>query len=200
MSIFSIAFSLFLIANPLGNSPAIVALIRDFSFDRQKQIMMRESFFALVLALFFQMFGEVFLGTLQIREYSVSICGGLLMIIIAVNMIFPKTQEANSTKLTRDPVFVPIATPLISGPGVLTIIMLYSNTVESQLSLTLAILLSFAMVTIVLIASPYLQKILKTRGMIALEQLMGLVLWMLAIGLIQKGITLLINEYTTQGV
>ncbi len=200
MSILSIAFSLFLIANPLGNSPAIVALIRDFSFERQKRIMMRESVFALVLALFFQMFGEVFLGTLGIREYSVSICGGLLMIIIAVNMIFPTSKEAKSTHLTKEPVFVPIATPLISGPGVLTIIMLYSNTVENQLSLTIGILLSFAMVTLVLIASPYLQKILKDRGMVALEQLMGLVLWMLAINLIQKGITLLINEYNTVGV
>lgn len=77
-SIFSIAVTFFLVTNPIGNSPAILALVKSFDFARQKRIMLREAIFALFIALFFQYLGEPFLSLLNIQKYAVTLCGGTL--------------------------------------------------------------------------------------------------------------------------
>jgi len=51
---FALALTFFLVANPIGNSPAIIALVKDFDLKQQKRILYREAIFALLLALFFQ--------------------------------------------------------------------------------------------------------------------------------------------------
>lgn len=154
--------------------------------------MLRESFFALVIALFFQYFGEIFLSQLNIQQYSVSLCGGILLLIVSLNMIF--SPHTNSTVPSRqsEPLIVPIATPLISGPALLTFIMLFTQK-EPALKITLAILFSSLAVGVVLFTAPYLQKILHKRGLGALEQLMGMMLSMMALEMIVQGTTLFIH-------
>jgi multiple antibiotic resistance protein len=192
VSIFNIALTLFLVANPIGNSPAIIALIKDFDFDRQKKIMVRESLFALIIAIFFQYFGEIFLGQLHIQPYSVSLCGGILLFLVALNMIFLPHVENSVTAKRKEPMIVPIATPLISGPALLTIIMLFTQQ-EDSLKITTAILISWVAVGGLLMLAPYLQRILHRRGLGALEQLMGMILSMMAVEMIVQGLTLYIK-------
>lgn len=192
MSIFNIALTLFLVANPIGNSPAIVALIKDFDFEVQKKIMFRESLFALLIAIFFQYFGELFLGHLNIQNYTVSLCGGVLLLLVALNMIFSPNVSNTITIKRKEPLIVPIATPLISGPALLTIIMLFTQK-EDPLKISLAILISWVAVGGLLMLAPYLQKILHRRGLGALEQLMGMILSMMAVEMIVQGLTLFIK-------
>jgi multiple antibiotic resistance protein len=189
-SLFSTALTFFLVTNPIGNSPAIVALIKDYDLARQKKIMLREALISLALALFFQYFGEFFLSKLHIQDYAVTLCGGILLFMVALNMIFSLSQPAEVTSMKQEPFIVPIATPLLSGPGLLTIIMLYSREVGNNLMISSAILIAWIGVTLVLITAPYLQKILGKRGLIALEQLMGMILAMIAMEMIVKGFTL----------
>lgn len=192
MSIFNIALTLFLVANPIGNSPAIIALIKDFDFEVQKKIMFRESLFALLIALFFQYFGELFLGHLNIQNYTVSLCGGVLLLMVALNMIFSPSVSNTVTLKRKEPLIVPIATPLISGPALLTIIMLFTQK-EDPFKISLAILISWIAVGGLLMFAPYLQKILHRRGLGALEQLMGMILSMMAVEMIVQGLTLFIK-------
>lgn len=187
LSIHSLAIALFLIANPIGNSPAIIALIKDFDFERQKKIMLRESLFAFLLALFFQYSGEVFLNQLQIENYTLSFSGGILLLLVALDMLF-HTRQTSETKVNqKDPVFVPIATPLISGPGLLSMIMVFSQQEHNKLEVSLAILLAWVGITAVLVAAPYLNRILGAKGLAVLEQIMGLLVAMMAIQMIVAG-------------
>ena len=122
--IFTIALMLFLIANPIGNIPAILALIRRFSFEDQKRIVFREAIFALILALFFQFFGEVFFNLLEIQHYAIGFCGGTLLLLVAINMIFSKPEESEVKALLVEPFFVPIPDFLLSQvKGLLTMIL-----------------------------------------------------------------------------
>lgn len=186
-SIFSIALTLFLVANPIGNAPAIIALIKDFDFPRQKAIMLREAIFSLLLALFFQYFGEFFLNTLHVEKYTVSFCGGILLFLISLTMIFP-IQHEEAIKVTKhEPFFVPIATPILSGPGLLSMIMLLSTQVSSNLLMSIAILIAWAGVFLILLAAPHLNKFLGKRGLLALEQLMGMILSIISTSMIVTG-------------
>lgn len=189
-SIFSIALTFFLVTNPIGNSPAILALVKNFDFDRQKKIMLREAIFALLIALFFQYLGEPFLNLLNIQKYAVTLCGGTLLFLVSLQMIFAMPETESTASLQQEPFFVPIATPLLSGPGLLTIIMLKSQLAQNQFFITCAILIAWIGVIAVMVLAPYLQKILGKRGMVALEQFMGLILAMIAMQMIVQGATL----------
>lgn len=186
--LFELTLTFFIVANPIGNSPAMITLVKDFDFKRQRLILFRESLFAMGVALFFQYFGKLFLDGLHINQYAVTIAGGLLLSYVAFTMIFSKEQSENSiTKSKVEPFFVPIATPLISGPGLLAIIMFNSNIYQNNLEITLAILFAFLGVMIVLSAAPYLNRLLGKRGLVALEQIMGMILLMIAFQMLVTG-------------
>lgn len=188
MNIYNIAITLFLVANPIGNSPAIIALIKDFPFEIQRKIMIRETLFALLLALFFQYMGEIFLHMIHVKEYAVQLCGGILLLLVALNMILKSDNGSSKSAKNKEPLFVPIATPLVSGPGLLTIIMIYSQQ-DTALRVSLAIGLAWLGVAAVLISAPYLQRILHKSGLGALEQLMGMLLSMMSVEMIVQGLT-----------
>ena len=192
-SIFPLATKFFLIANPIGNSPAIIALVKNFDFKRQKQIIFREVIIALIIALFFQYFGEVFLSLLNIQDFALTFCGGILLLLVALQMIFaePHNEKTNDSKI--EPFIVPIATPILSGPGLMAIIMLNSRLESDNFKITSAILLCWVALFTVLWLAPYLQKVLGQRGLVALEQLMGMILSFMSMGMIVKGMTLFLK-------
>lgn len=196
MSLFQIALTFFLVTNPIGNSPTILALVKDFEFERQKKILIREGLIALLIALFFQYFGEVFLGVLHVKNFAVSITGGVLLFLVALSMIFSTgPSSSSSSEQKQEPFIVPIATPILSGPGLMAIIMLFSRQESNNLKITLAILLAWVFVLAVVAAAPYLQKLLGKRGLVALEQLMGMLLAMMSAGMILNGIKLFVENY-----
>lgn len=195
MSLIQIALTFFLISNPIGNSPAIVALVKDFEFERQKKILLREGIIALFIALFFQYFGEFFLGVLGVQGYTVGITGGILLFLVALEMIFSKAPPTDTKQQKQEPFIVPIATPILSGPGLMAIIMLYSRQEADNMKITLAILLAWVFVLAVVMTAPYLQKILGKRGLVALEQLMGMILAMMSAGMILNGVKLFVEHF-----
>lgn len=187
MPIHELALMFFLITNPLGNSPLVLAMIKDFPLKRQKQIMLREGLIALVIALFFQFFGEYFLSFLGIQLYSLSLCGGVILLLTAFKMIFSLKDEAATAEIPKEPLIVPIATPILTGPGLMTIIMIYATKEANTLKITSALLLAWVGILLTLYTAPYLQKIFGKRGMVALEQIMGMVLAFFAIELLLTG-------------
>ena len=196
LTILAMALQFFLVTNPIGNSPAILALVKDYDFKRQRFILLREAIFSLLIALFFQFFGEAFLNLINIKDYAVSLCGGILLFIVALNMIFAPPPEASTGQPKQEPFIVPIATPILSGPGLMSIIMLNAKLESNNLYVTFAILLAWVGVITVLGISPYLQRILGKHGLIALEQVMGMVLALMSVGMIVNGITLFKNTLT----
>lgn len=192
---FELALTFFLVANPIGNSPAMISLVKDFDFRKQKIILFREAIFALIIALFFQYFGEVFLGRLHIELYAVTIAGGILLTFVALGMIFTSEppEKINANEVKQEPFIVPIATPIISGPGLLAIIMVNASRLGDNFKISMAILIAWIGVILVLTTAPYLQKILKKRGLIALEQVMGMILAMISFEMIVSGSSMFIK-------
>jgi multiple antibiotic resistance protein len=194
LSLLSITVALFLIANPIGNVPAIINVIKDFDFDTQKKIMLRETILALTIALFFQYLGTPFLESLEIKKYTLNTSGGVINLLVALNMIFPKPTTISSQTMKQMPILVPIATPLITGPGLMANIMIFSAEASNHVLISSSILLAWVGVSIILISAPYLHKALGQRAMIAVEQLMGLMLAMMAVEMLVKGISQLLNS------
>lgn len=187
MDLFTLALNFFLIANPIGNVPPIVALIKDFSFERQKKIVFREAIFALLIAIGFQFAGSHLLSLLEIKTYTVSIAGGIVLLIVAMGMIFPKPVAQEVQALKHEPFVVPIATPIITGGGVMSSIMIYMELTQNTFLVTSALIVAWCGVLPVMLSAPYLKKILGDRGLLAMEQIMGMVLALLSMRLVVQG-------------
>jgi len=200
MSIIQIAMIFFIVTNPIGNSPTIIALIKDHNVREQQRILFREAIFSMLLAIFFLFLGETFLKYLCIKTYALTTSGGILLFILALRMIFADRDESKTTATKQEPFIVPIATPLLSGAGLLTMIMFYSKQESNDLKILLAILLAWVGVTAVLVTAPYLQLLLGKRGLAALEQLMGMLLAMMATEMIVQGSSLFIKALLTTPV
>lgn len=187
MSILSNALLFFLVVNPIGNVPTLLAIVKDYPFKQQKKILFREGVFSLLLAIFAQYFGDFFLHLVHAENYALTLCGGILLLIVSFNMIFHDNTEESQNQTKQEPFIVPIATPLLTGAGIISIIMIKAKLVDNSLEITASILLAFAGVTAVLTVAPYLQRLIGKRGLDALEQVMGMVLALLATEMLVKG-------------
>ena len=199
MTILQLAVIFFIVTNPIGNSPTIIALIKDHTLRDQQKILFREAIFSMLLAIFFLFLGEIFLSSLKIENYALTTSGGILLFIVALKMIFSNRSqdEKEVDKPKQDPFIVPIATPLLSGAGLLTMIMLYSKQEANDLKILFAIFIAWIGVTAVLVSAPYLQIVLGKRGLLALEQLMGMLLAMIAMEMIVQGSSFFISALAT---
>ncbi|MCB1136245.1 MAG: MarC family protein [Chlamydiia bacterium] len=186
----SIAFALFIVANPLGQAPLFLSLIKDFDLKRQRIIMARELVASFLIAIFFVFLGSSFLSVLHVRSYTVAMCGGTTLFLVALGMIFPKSEVGDDAgaALTKEPFIVPIATPLIAGPGLLNTVILMSGQVASLTTLLVGISLAWCLCAVVLMSTPYLKFILGKSGLTAMEQLMGMLLTMLATRMFLSGL------------
>lgn len=194
MDLFSMAISLFLLMDSVGNIPVFLSILKEINPKRQRFIILRELFIALVFMISFYFAGNYFLTFLGISQPAVLISGGIILLIIAIRMVFPVGKKAFVDKQEQEPLLVPLAVPLISGPAVLAAIVLYSHQKISPLICIGAIFIAWSLTTIILIFSPFLKKLLGNRGLDACERFTGLVLIMIAVQMFLNGIFPFINN------
>ena len=188
MRIFFNAITLLLIMDPLGNIPPFLSALKTVEPNRRRKILLREILIAYVVLLAFLFAGKYLLRLLSLQEETVSIAGGIVLFLIALRMIFPK-QDATRDALEGEPFIVPLAIPLIAGPSTLaSLLLLQQSTPNSTLQLFLALTLAWTVTAIILLSSTVLYRLLKERGLIAMERLMGMLLVMLAVQMFINGV------------
>ncbi len=183
MEFFTMASALFFVINPIGNTPFIVSILAKFDAKTQMRILTRELILGLILALLFVFIGQQFLDALEISNTTIGICGGVILFVIALELLFPKSSTSD-VAMTREPYLVPLATPVLSGPCLLTTVMLYSHQVEEKITLVLAICTAWFFTSVVVLLAPTVQRLFGKRGLIALEQLMGMLLTFLSLDML----------------
>jgi multiple antibiotic resistance protein len=182
------AFSLFLLMDPVGNIPLFIAILKDIPRRRQLYIILRELLIALAVLILFHFIGDILLTSLQVSQSSVLISGGVILFLLSLKMIFPgKSDFDHPVAGDKEPFIVPLAIPLVAGPAALAAIILYARQ-EPGIKPVVAIVLAWTATTLILLASTFLNKILGKKGIVACERLMGLVLTMIASQMFLQGI------------
>ena len=185
----SVAVTLFFIMDPLGNVPIFNAVLAGFDDAKRTRIVARELLLALLILFVFLLSGNAILGFLGLSQSSLSIAGGVLLFIISLRMIFPKTTSRDEIEGAEDPFLVPLAVPMIAGPSTIAILLLLSSgQPDRMVEWSLSLLLAWSGTTVLLVASPFLMKVLGNRGARALERLMGMILVIFATQMLLNGI------------
>ena len=148
---------------------------------------------ALVAALFG--FGGIAEGAADIGQILFGIF--VILFLIALRMIFPPpggVYPSDVDQADSEPLLVPLAVPLIAGPSSLASVMfLMSDDPDRWPTWLAAVLLAWVVSGVVLYCSTALARLLKHRGLIAIERLMGMVLIALAVQMFLSGV----GEYFT---
>ena len=188
------AATLFFIMDPLGNIPVFNSILSRFDSRQRSRIIARELIFALVILLIFLFAGTAILAFLGLTQPSLSIAGGVLLFIIALRMIFPRLSSEESER-DQDPFIVPLAMPMVAGPSAIAILLLLSSREPERVwEWAVALVIAWAATTAILMASPFLMRILGVRGLRAMERLMGMLLVLLATQMLLNGVSLFLQS------
>ncbi|WP_338755370.1 YhgN family NAAT transporter [Moraxella lincolnii] len=190
MEIFATALTLFLIMDPLGNIPIFLSVLDSVPEKRRKPIIVRELLIALGLMVLFLFAGGSILHTLGLSREAVAIGGGVVMMIIAIRMIFPAPGGVlpDDSDDGGEPFIVPLAVPLVAGPSILaTLILLVERNPDQIMKSLSAVVLAWSVSAVILYFSTKLYKILGSRGLKAIERLMGMILISISVQMLLNG-------------
>ena len=180
---------LFLVLDPLGNLPVVASLLKQVDSRRRARVVIRECFIAYLILLAFMFGGRQFLDVMHLSEISLSIAGGVILFMIAINMVFKSTENVFGESLDHEPFIVPFAIPLIAGPSALATVMLMVSREPTKLGVWVAAMTAAMVVSAVLLAlGEKIEKLLGKRAMEAIERLMGLILTAIAVEMLLGGI------------
>lgn len=188
MTTLSASLLLLTIMDPLGNVANFVTSLRSVPAEKRVRVIARELIFALLIMLFFLFFGRDLLGLLHLKSEALFISGGIVLFLIALKMIFPPPRTANEEP-EIEPFIVPLATPLVAGPSVLaTLLVLVNSEPHSMGKWLTAMLIAWGINAVVLLFAPAISRVLKEKGTLAVERLMGMLLVMIAVQMFLNGI------------
>jgi len=189
MTLLSAAVLLFLVMDPLGNVPFFLATLTKVEPARQKRVVMRELLIALCVLVFFLFAGRYVLALLRISEPALSLAGGVILLLIALRMIFPTADRSLREESEGEPFIVPLAIPYVAGPSAFaTELLLMSREPGRWPEWFLALLLAWLVSSVIIYFASGMRRFLGTKGLIAIERLMGMVLVTVAIQMLMDGI------------
>ena len=178
-----------LVIDPFGNVPLVNAMLGGVAPARRRLVILRECAIAFVILMAFMVAGRKVLEVMHLSETALSIAGGVILFMIAIRMVFAHPEGAFGPQSVGEPLIVPLAVPLIAGPSALATVMLLATREPGKLGLwAVAITVTMALATVILLAGDKLQRWLGDRAMQALARLMGLVLTAIAVEMLLGGI------------
>ncbi len=186
---------LLLVADPFGNIPVFVALLRNVKPARRVRVVVRECAIAFAVLVAFMLFGRQILDLLGLTDRSLNIAGGVILFLIALRMIFHDSDSIFSGLPEGEPFIVPLAIPSIAGPAAIaTVILLVSRAPHRLVEWTVAIGAAMVASMLVLLFAERIARLVGERGLYAFERLMGLILTAVAVEMLLRGIESFVKQ------
>ena len=200
LELFISAFAtFFVIIDPPGCAPIFASLTAGSSEAHRRAMAIRSVTVAGVILLAFAIFGEAFLGALGISLDAFRIAGGIMLFLIALEMVFEKRQERRENRAEDvranaapdDVSIFPMGIPMIAGPGSIASAMLLTsraNGLEQGLVVLGALGINLVLTLIALLMAAPLMKFVGARLEAMVTRLLGVILAALAVQFVIDGI------------
>ncbi|WP_427161505.1 MarC family protein [Aliinostoc sp. HNIBRCY26] len=182
--------AVFVLADAIGNVPVVLALTQGITPEERNKIIDKAIVIAIAVLLVFAFAGQYILTYLEISMGSLRVAGGLLLLLIALQMLRGELDTpVHEPGQGRDVSITPLALPLLAGPGTLTTVMLFMSKSHSpHLAVVLGILGAMLISWLILRLANQIDKWIGVAGAVIATQLLGFLLAALAVEIGSTGI------------
>ena len=197
MALFVSALASFLvIIDPPGCAPIFASLTTGTSASHRRKMAIRSALIAWCILLFFALLGEALLSTLGITLAAFRLAGGIMLFIIALEMVFEKRtqrreERAQQVEAAEDISVFPMAIPMIAGPGSIATAMLLTSRAQGLAeslvvlgAMTLVILITLA----ALLAAGPIMRLVGAKLEAMITRILGVILAALAAQFVVDGL------------
>lgn len=189
----------FTIIDPIGMIPMTLAATTRVSPERRNQIVDQAVIVAGGVMLFMGVVGRVVLDYLGITLPAFMIAGGILLFLIAIDMLFARPTRAKATEeeekeaaAGENPAVFPLAVPMIAGPGTIATVLLLVNLSHGDRLDLFVVALAYGVALLVtwgcMRGSALLLRVIGTTGISVISRLLGIILAALAVQFVVNGL------------
>ena len=152
LEVFIQAFVLyFVVIDPIGNTPIFMSITQLQNEKEKRQTAIEAVIIATIILILFSIIGQFLLSYLKVSLESFRIAGGIILFLIAIEMLFNKRQERKQQVLeqTKDKLSIfPLAIPILAGPAAITSVIVIAIEYQGNILLQSISLIGLVMVMI----------------------------------------------------
>ena len=189
--------AIFFVVDPIGVVPIFIAMTHGDTAEKIRDTARRASLVAGGLLIFFALFGTFLFKVVGVSLSAFRVAGGIVLLITALDMLRARQsetrtspEEAQEATDKEDVAIVPLAIPLLAGPGAIaTVMVLMSRAagVVSVVAVVLSIAVTMAASYFLLRGATLVQRVLGQSGVAIFQRVMGLLLAAIAVQFIAEG-------------
>ncbi|MBN2250910.1 MAG: MarC family protein [Candidatus Altiarchaeota archaeon] len=186
----------FVVVDAIGNVPIFLTLLEGFNEADKAAMIRKATLIAFITVLVVTLTGKIIFDLLNVEMYSFRIAGGILLMIISIEMLFGRKSRTKTSddmdENRQDLTVTPLAIPLLAGPGALTTGIMLFDRAESEPQIILlitSVLLVFLASYLVLAKAGRVFRFLGKTGTRVVMRVMGIMLLSIAVQFIIDGIT-----------
>lgn len=190
----------FTIIDPIGMIPLTLAATIALPADRRAKIVDQAVLVAAAVMLVMGVIGRSLLGYLGITLAAFLIAGGILLFLIAIDMLFARPTGAKRTEeeereaaLAQNPAVFPLAIPMIAGPGTIATVMLLVNLAHNDgmrlLTVFAACAAALFITWLFMRGAAKYQHLIGTTGIHVVTRVLGIILAALAVQFVLNGLS-----------
>ena len=173
--------TLVVIMDPLGSAPIFISLTAGYAPGARRRAALLAAGAAGGVVVVFALFGRLILDYLHVSVESLTIAGGLLLLLVALQML---RGDEMAQPETANIALVPLATPLLAGPGAIAAVMVLTRRYEDaagRLGVILGILATVVVVAVGLMLATRIARLLHPSVIQLLTRVLGLLLAAIAV-------------------
>jgi MarC family membrane protein len=183
--------TLVVIMDPLGSAPIFISLTAGRPAGARRRAALEAAAAAGGLVVVFALFGRLILDYLHVSVDSLTIAGGLLLLLVALQML---RGEEFAQPNTANIALVPLATPLLAGPGAIAAVMVLTKRYEDgagRIAVFLGILATVVVVAVGLMLADRIARLLHPSVIQLLTRVLGLLLAAIAVQFIVDAVKII---------
>ncbi|MEM2666908.1 MAG: MarC family protein [Candidatus Bathyarchaeia archaeon] len=184
-AILNISIQLFTIMNPISTIPTFLIYTGKLKDDERLKITSTTTMIVVALLLTFTLFGPLILKALDVSVTNFRFGGGILLLILAIDMLGGMSRS--KTIDIRQVAVVPLATPLLVGPGTMTTLIVLSST-YAIINVLIGGLIAAIGVYLTLRFAPLLVSAIGNNGVQAASRIMAVILAAIASQMIHSAL------------
>jgi multiple antibiotic resistance protein len=197
LGLLSATITLFVILDPVGVIPFFQALTKGVGREERRKIARKAVLIATGMLLVFAYLGVAILGLLGITVYDFEIAGGALLLVFAIrdalsNEPLGASEASKAADTSMSPLetiaVIPIATPLLAGPGSLTTVILLGRETYGVAIVGLAILIDCSIAWLALRVSERMNRFVGPSGLMIIGKVMDILMAAIAVSYLERGV------------